>query len=326
MTVSSKAEAVACLSKNMSVLVTGGCGFIGSHLVESLVAQGSRVWVLDNLQGGKLENLQAVRDAVQVEIGDVRDVACVQHVVAQCRPRMVFHLAANASVPGSVEDPAYDFETNSVGTFVLLDVLRGQRERVRVVLASSGAVYGQPNAFPITEEFPESPISPYGASKTCAEMIARMFCHVYGQHVVIARIFNTYGPRMARFVVLDFLRKLQQDSAVLEVLGNGQQKRDFTFVTDTVQGLLLLAERGLIAEAYNLSSGSNISVTEVAHKLIAALGLADQTRITYTGSSWTGDAQRWEVAIGKLSRLGYMPAVDLEAGLERTIQWFRTQP
>lgn len=326
MSVSNHGEVVTGLPKNAPILVTGGCGFIGSHLVEALVAQGARVWVLDNLQAGKLENLLAVQDAVEIEIGDVRDAARVREIVGRCRPQVVFHLAANASVPGSVEDPAYDFETNSAGTFVLLDALRGQGERAKIVLASSGAVYGQPNSFPITEAYAQSPISPYGASKACAETIARMFCQVYGLPVVVARIFNTYGPRMARFVVLDFLRKLQQYPSVLEVLGDGQQKRDFTFVSDTVQGLLLLAERGVAAEAYNLSSGASVSVTEVAHKLIAALGLADQTRITYTGKSWTGDAQRWEVSIDKLSRLGYTPAVDLEGGLWKTIEWFRTQP
>lgn len=313
------------LCKDATVLVTGGCGFIGSHLVEALVTQGARVWVLDNLQAGKLENLQAVRDVVEVEICDVRDATRVREAVERHRPQVVFHLAANASVPGSVEDPAYDFETNSAGTFVLLDALRHQQEIARIVLASSGAVYGQPDAFPITETHTQNPISPYGASKTCAETTARMFCQVYGLPVTIARIFNTYGPRMARFVVLDFLRKLRQNPDVLEVLGDGQQKRDFTFVTDTVQGLLLLAERGLAAQAYNLSSGSSVSVTEVAHRLIAALGLTDRTHITYTGSSWTGDARRWEVSIGKLSQLGYMPAVALEDGLEKTIQWFRTQ-
>ncbi len=162
------------------MLVTGGCGFIGSHLVEALVARGARVWVLDNLQAGKLENLLAVQDAVEIEIGDVRDAARVREAVERCRPQIVFHLAANASVPGSVEDPAYDFETNSAGTFVLLDALRGQPERAKVVLASSGAVYGQPNSFPITEVYAQNPISPYGASKTCAETIARMVCQVYG--------------------------------------------------------------------------------------------------------------------------------------------------
>ncbi len=308
------------------VLVTGGCGFIGSHLVEQLVARGAAVWVLDNLQAGTPNNLNSVRNQVDLVIGDVRDSNCVNRVVALSRPAYVFHLAANASVPGSVEDPAYDFQTNSAGTFALFDALRSNGGSEKVILASSGAVYGQPQVFPIVEEHPEKPISPYGASKSCAETIARMFCQVYNLPVVTARIFNTYGPRMARFVVLDFLRKLQHNPNVLEVLGNGQQMRDFTFVTDTVQGLLLLAERGLVAEPYNLSSGCSVSVTDVAQMLIAALGLTGQTRITYTGSSWPGDAQRWVVSIEKLSRLGYLPAVDLENGLAKTIQWYQTQP
>jgi UDP-glucose 4-epimerase len=308
------------------VLVSGGCGFIGSHLVEHLVARGAAVWVLDNLQAGTPNNLTAVRNQVELVIGDVRDPNCVKRVVGLSRPAYVFHLAANASVPGSVEDPAYDFETNSAGTFALFDALREYGRSEKVILASSGAVYGQPQIFPITEEQPWDPISPYGASKVCAETIARMFFRVYGLPVASARIFNTYGPRMARFVMLDFLRKLRHNPNALEILGNGQQTRDFTFVTDTVQGLLLLAERGLMAEAYNLSSGCSVSVTEVAQMLIGALGLTGETRITYTGNSWTGDAQRWVVSIEKISRLGYLPAVDLKNGLEKTIQWYQTQP
>ncbi len=312
--------------KDRRVLVTGGCGFIGSHLVEELVARGAVVWVLDNLQAGNPDNLNSVRNQIDLVIGDVRDPVCVKRIVGLSRPAYVFHLAANASVPGSVNDPAYDFETNSAGTFALFNALREYGLSERVILASSGAVYGQPQVFPIVEELPWAPISPYGASKVCAETTAGMFKRVYGLPVVTARIFNTYGPRMARFVVLDFLRKLRHNPQVLEVLGNGQQMRDFTFVTDTVQGLLLLAERGLTAEAYNLSSGYSVSVTEVAQMLIAALGLTGETRITYTGSSWVGDAQRWVVSIEKIGRLGYMPAVNLECGLAKTIQWYQSQP
>lgn len=312
--------------RGVRILVTGGCGFIGSHLVECLVARGAAVWVLDNLQSGTLANVAAVRDQIELMIGDVRDAKCVKRALGSSRPAFTFHLAANASVPGSVQDPAYDFETNCAGAFVLLDALRGFACSEKIVLASSGAVYGQPRILPIVEEHPTDPISPYGASKVCAETIARMFCRVYGMPIVIVRIFNTYGPRMARFVVLDFLHKLRHNPAVLEVLGDGQQIRDFAFVSDTVQGLLLLAECGLTAEAYNLSSGRSVSVTDLAHRLITALGLRDQTRITYTGSSWPGDAQRWEVSIAKLGLLGYRPTVDLDDGLQRTIQWFQTQP
>lgn len=306
-----------------SVLVTGGCGFIGSHLVEALVAQEAHVWVLDNLQAGKTENVIGVRDSVNLVLGDVRDRDCVRNIVALSHPLYVFHLAANASVPGSVENPTYDFETNSAGTFALFDALRETHERARVILASSGAVYGQPGVFPITESHAVNPISPYGASKACAEMTARMFCAVYDVPVVVARIFNTYGPRMARFVVLDFLRKLHHNPDMLEILGDGKQKRDFTYIADTVQGLLLLAERGAVAEAYNLSSGYSTSVTEVAQMLISALGLEGRTQINYTGSSWRGDAQRWEVAIEKMVGLGYVPRVSLVKGLSNTMHWFQ---
>jgi UDP-glucose 4-epimerase len=316
-------DRVAGILSGERVLVTGGCGFIGSHLVDVLVAQGACVWVLDNLKAGSLANLRAARDAVNIEIGDIRDVSRVRDVVSRCRPEIVFHLAANASVPGSVEDPVYDFETNSGGTFALLSALREIGVCKKVILASSGAVYGQPRTFPITEETLVDPISPYGASKAGAEITSRIFFRIFGMPVVIARVFNTYGPRMARFVILDFLRKLHRDPSTLEILGDGNQKRDLIYVSDTVRGLVLLAEHGVPVEAYNISSGSSLSVTEVAHRLISALGLAGQTRITYSDSSWPGDAQRWEVSNDKIRTLGFTPEVPLTEGLWRTIQWFQ---
>lgn len=306
-------------------LVTGGCGFIGSHLVEALVASGAQVHVLDNLTAGLQSNLLLVHDSVEIEVGDVRNAACVRAVLERCQPDYIFHLAANASVPGSVRDPAYDFETNSGGTFNVLSEVRALDRCKAVVLASSGAVYGQPNAFPISEQAAIDPISPYGSSKAGAELTARTCFRVYGTPVVIARIFNAYGPRMARFVLLDFLQKLQHDPTVLEILGDGQQTRDFTYVSDTVKGLMLLALKGCPAEAYNLSSGHSVTVTELGQRLIAHLGLTECTRITYTGASWPGDAHRWEVSIDKIAQLGYMPSVDLQTGLARTIDWFRSR-
>lgn len=304
----------------MPVLVTGGAGFIGSHLIESLTAEGAKVVVLDNLRDGLAASLEG--STAELVLGDVRHTADVTAVVGRVQPRIVFHLAANASVPGSVAEPAYDFETNSSGTFVLLEVLRKTACCERFVLASSGAVYGQPNEFPIREATQLRPISPYGASKVNAEVTARMFWDVYGVPTITARLFNTYGPRMARFVVLDFLRKLQKNRDELEILGDGRQVRDFTFVSDTVQGLRLLVESGEPGEAYNLSSGKSHSVTDLARLMLEEMGLAGRTRLRFTGASWAGDALRWEVDITRLAAIGYRPRVALGPGLRMTFEWF----
>lgn len=306
---------------DVPVLVTGGAGFIGSHLVESLVRSKANVTVLDNLSAGSLDNLRDVESSISVVVADVRSAADLGMAIREARPKIVFHLAANASVPGSVDDPQNDFEANALGTFNLLEQLRQAGCCERVVLASSGAVYGQPEVFPISESTALKPISPYGASKLSAETAARMFCDVYQVGTVVARLFNTYGPRMARFVVLDFLRKLRKNPLELEVLGDGEQIRDFTYVADTVAGLKLLAEHGKAGEAYNVSSGTSHSITCLANELLSLLDL-QRTGIHYTGKSWKGDAVRWDVCIDKLASLGYMPAFGLQEGLRQTVQWF----
>ena len=314
------------LYENAPILVTGGAGFIGSHLVESLVALGARVTVVDNLRDGHRANLVAAFEAgAQLVEADVRDADAIRKVVREVGPRFVFHLAANASVPGSVQNPAYDFETNGAGTFVLLDALRETGGCQKIVIASSGAVYGEPKSFPIREDDPLLPISPYGASKANSEVSGRMFGRVYGLPVVMARLFNTYGPRMARFVILDFLNKLEANPRHLEILGNGQQVRDFTFVSDTVAGLLLLGEKGQLGEAYNVSSGTSHSVRELAAHLLDELNFEHETQLSFTGQSWVGDAQHWEVSIEKIAELGYQAHVPVSEGLRPTINWWRTQ-
>ena len=153
-------------------------------------------------------------------------------------------------------------------------------------------------------------------------MVARAYQHSYGQPIVVARLFNTYGPGMERFVLLDFLHKLQANPQQLEILGTGEQQRDFAYVTDVCRALLLLGTAGGVGEAYNVSSGESVTITALAQRLLVLLGLAGQTELTYTGQSWAGDAQRWEVAIDKLKALGFQPAVSLDAGLQRTMAWF----
>lgn len=298
------------------VLVTGGAGFLGSHLVERLTSLGAAVTVADNLRTGTRDNLDVVEDRIRFVEADVRDREATELLMGDIAPTVVFHLAANPSVPASVADPVYDYETNAGGTFNVLNAARLADGCEKVVILSSGAVYGEPESVPIRESDPPRPISPYGASKLHAEISAALFQNVYCVPAVCARLFNVYGPRMGRFVVRDLLTKLKRDPDRLEVLGSGAQVREFTYVSDAVDGLLLLAERGRPGETYNLSSGEPITILDLARLLASTLGLDGRTEIVCTGESWPGDAHRWEVCIDKIAALGFHPRVTLREGLK----------
>jgi UDP-glucose 4-epimerase len=306
---------------NTSVIVTGGAGFIGSHLVDVLASHGANVSVIDNLQSGKWSNLSHVT-GISCITADVNARDQMDAIIKDANPEYVFHFAANASVPGSVENPDYDFDANAVGTYNIFRACRGLKSLKKVVLASSAAVYGEPAELPIRETTALRPISPYGFSKLSSEHV--MSCHhsVYGVPGVAARIFNAYGPRMARFVMLDFLRKLGHNPNVLSVLGSGQQVREFTYVRDAVSAFLHLAVCGESGQAYNVSGGAPMSILDLAGRIIAARGLSGTCKIETTGASWIGDAQRWTTDTTRLLELGFTTEWDIDRGLAETISWF----
>ncbi len=319
-------QSAACAEwyRHRRVLVTGGAGFIGSHLVDSLVSAGAIVRVLDSLADGTLDNLAESSAHIEFIKGDLLDAEGLKD--AMDGVKIVFHLAANASVPRSVRDPQHDFHCNAVGTLNLLQVMRTASVRACVV-TSSGAVYGQPSHFPITEVHPLRPISPYGASKVAVEALCEAFHASFGIPVWIARVFNTYGPRQPRFVMYDFYRKLRTDPTQLEILGDGTQVRDYCYVDDTVDALLRLGQLndGPCA-AYNVSAGHSYTVVAVAQALISIMGLK-HVQFNFTGNSWAGDAKRWEVSIDKLvQHTGYRPQYDLAHGLTRFAEWFDLHP
>jgi UDP-glucose 4-epimerase len=316
-------ESLVRAYRGRSVLVTGGAGFIGSHLVDALLGLGANVSVVDNLTTKSWLNLSAQERRYIRFGGDVRSRDDVDRFIVEAEPSIIFHLAANASVPISVEDPSLDFTSNALGTFNVLDSVRRLSPKTRVIFASSAAVYGEPGRERITEATALAPISPYGASKLCGEVECRLYAQIFSIDAVIGRIFNSYGPRMPRFVVLDFLRKLDRRTDVLEILGSGGQTRDFTYVGDTVAGLLVLGERGKRGEAYNIASGVSHSVTELAHHLLEIVGLKAKTALAFTGGSWAGDAQYWAVNISKLQELGFSPRYSLGQGLTHVVEWYR---
>jgi len=298
-------------------LVTGGAGFVPSHIVDLLVERGAKVTVLDNLQAGREENLEGVRSRITFLRGDVRDRDTARKAVAG--QAYVFHLAANASVPGSVRDPRYDFETNSLGTFNVLEAAR-EAGVGRVVYASSAAVYGPPEYVPTDERHRLQPTSFYGISKLNGEQLGIMFHRMYDLGFSAVRIFNTYGPRQPRYVLADLIRKLLRNPRELEVLGTGRQVRDYAFATDTAGAFLAVAASDeLNGEACNIAGGNPVSIRELVAILLEVMDLPD-CQVRYTGQSWKGDIDHLEADITKIRRAGYAPRVTLKEGIRRTIE------
>lgn len=297
-----------------NVLVTGGAGFVGSYLVESVLKLGCRVTVLDNFADAPSSNLAAFERELELVRADVRD----ERWPEQIGPiDTIFHLAANASVPRSAEQPVYDATVNIVGT---INALRLARERnARFFLASSGAVYGEPVSPPMREDHPLEPISPYGASKLGAEQYVELYKRLYGVSATIIRFFNMYGPRQRRFVVYDFARKILAPGDEVVILGDGRQIRSQLYVEDAIRAVLTVARHGE-APVYNVGSARNLTVTEIMAKMLDAFGT--DKKLTTSQSSWHGDVQRLVPDVSALQTLGWREEITYEQGLLHFKEWF----
>lgn len=306
---------------NKKVLVTGGAGFIGSHLVDALVKKEAKVTVVDNLVSGCLSNLELAKNKIIYKNIDIRDKEKISKVMQG--QEIIFHLAANADVPYSVEHPQEDFEVNVIGGYnVLQNSLKNNVEKI--IFASSAAVYGNPKYVPVDEKHPTIPISPYGASKLAIERLGYSYYETYGLPFVTMRIFNTYGERQPRYVMYDLLKKLYKNNLKLEVLGTGNQRRDYSYVSDTVTAFILAAENdNSIGQAYNIAGGKTVSVKELVGMLIKILKY-EKTDIYYTQKSWAGDINVLSADINRIKKeLKFTPKVSLDEGLKRLHMWLK---
>ena len=303
------------------ILVTGGAGFVGSHLVERLVRIGARVTVVDNLSSGKLDNLAECAESIDFFELDLLD-SRFHTLVSKKRFDIIYHLAANAYVPPSVKDPAFDYRSNLQTTFELLECVRQNRLNPVFIYASSAAVYGAPSKMPIQETDLCVPISPYGVSKLASERYMAVYSRCYGLRGASVRFFSLYGPRQQKQVVFDFIKKLHQDPTRLMMLGDGSQIRDLLFVKDAVEALLRVTYRGkLEGEVYNVASGQTYTTRDLARAIESILGI--QPAHEFSGSVRLGDPDRWEADISHLESLGWQPEISLESGLTRTVEWYQ---
>jgi UDP-glucose 4-epimerase len=303
-------------------LVTGGAGFIGSHLVERLVDLGTDVTVVDDLSTGRLENLRGVMSRIDLDARPLGALLNEPTLLLDCD--VIFHLAANAYIPPSVEDPAYDYGLNLDTTFQLLEVLRRAERRPRLVNTSSAAVYGDPQRLPIRESDPTVPISPYGVSKLAAERYVAVYSQLYGIPASSVRLFSVYGPRQRKQVVYDLVDRLAGDPSRLEVIGDGTQVRDFAYVDDVAAAMDLVSQQAPAkGEVFNVASGSTHSIAQLVSAICAAMELDPE--ITYTGKVRPGDAERWSVDTTALAALDYEPGTSLVEGLRATWDWYRAE-
>lgn len=308
--------------ESKKVLVTGGAGFIGSHLVNALLEKGASVTVIDNLSGGLRGN---VDKGAKFIYGDIRDSKIIQECLKNID--VVYHLAADATTKESSmgwRDPVHEMRVNAEGTLNIFRSIADLDLNVRVVYTSSAAVYGEPQYIPVDEEHPTNPVSPYGISKLSGEKYAFAYFKEFGIKSISARIFNTYGPRQPRYVTFDLLKKLQVNQNRLEVLGKGNTIRDYSYVSDTVNALLLLMEKGNWGETYNVAGNNPISIKDLVDLILSELNLIGRTKVLFTGKSWKGDITRMIADTTKLKKLGFQPKISLEKGIEKTIEWFFT--
>ena len=307
-------------------LVTGGAGFIGSHLVERLLADGHRVRVLDNFSTGSRANLEFARGNRRLEVirGDLVNLKTVERAVRDAA--VVFHQAAMRSVPRSVADPLGANASNVTGTLHVLYAAGRQRKKPRVVYASSSSVYGERPDLPKREEQPTAPISPYAASKVAGELYAAVWSRIFGVETVGLRYFNVFGPRqdpkseyaavIPRFILWGLQKK------PLLVHGDGTQSRDFTYIDNVVSANLLAAKADTAAsgKSYNVGCGSRSSLLEIIAALERMFGRPLERRHL---PRRVGDVPHTLADISGAKRdFGYQPLVEFEEGLRRTVEFF----
>lgn len=309
----------------MRILVTGGAGFIGSHLVEALIAGGHEVVVLDNFSTGKIDNLENVISSPSLRVlkADLRHGDSIDEALEGVET--VFHLAANPEV--RVGDPSVHFEHNIKATFNLLEAMR-RRDVREIVFASSSTVYGEAGVIPTPEDYgPVKPISVYGASKLACEALISSYVHTYDFRGIALRYANVVGPRSEKGVVVDLIRKLVANPKVLRVLGDGTQRKSYIWIEDAIQATITAWVSGSQGfEAYNVGSLDSIPVSRVAEIVVEEGGLRN-TEIVYTGGvkggrGWVGDVKNMHLSVDKLLGLGWRPRYGSEEAVRLAARYF----
>jgi len=313
------------LDKIGTTLVTGGAGFIGSHIVERLISVGYETKVVDNLTAGRISNLSFCKEneKLSFEKMDLNDPIDFKKLLENVKT--VFHLAADPEVRTGFDHPEKSFRENIQATFNLLEQFR-KCDVEQILFTSTSTVYGEPNLIPTPENYgPCIPISPYGASKLAGEALISSYCHTYGINALIFRLANIVGSRSTHGVILDFINKLKGDNKRLEILGDGKQSKSYLHVRECVDAMLIcLTKVNNKIEIFNVGNEDEIDVMSIGKIVCNRMNLENVEFVTSGGMSdgrgWIGDVKKMNLDISKLIKTGWSPHLSSSEAIDLTVK------
>lgn len=304
---------------NQRILVTGGAGFIGSHLVDALIARGEEVLVLDDLSSGKREYINSKAHFIEVDIRKPE----VQKAVREFQPEVIFHLAAQKSVPESLKHPAKDAQINLVGLCNILEAIPGSGLQKFIFISTGGAMYGDNAALPAAETEPANPSSPYGISKYASERYLEVWSHLHNFKATVLRLANVFGPRQDPYGeagVIAIFAKRAVEKQPMRVFGTGEHTRDYVYVSDVVQAFLKALD-GEALGTFNIGSGKETSVLDIISSLSKVVG--SELSID-SKQEVVGEMARSSLNADKANTaLSWQPKVSLQEGIQKTYEWFK---
>lgn len=307
----------------MKALVAGGAGFIGSHLIDALLAEGDEVICIDNFFIGTKENIRHLKEEPRFKFyeQDLCNFDKVLKIFDEEKPDHVFHLAANSDIQASASDPLIEYQNTYSTTFVLLECMR--RTRVKnFFFSSTSAVYGEQMEIKLSEEtVPLKPISYYGGAKLGAEAIISAFAYMNDLHVLIFRFPNVIGPRLTHGVIFDFMKRLKEDPTHLCILGDGQQCKPYIYVLDLVDAIMRFKDAPVGVTLYNVGVEGQTSVTRIAEIVCEKMGLAG-IPFQYTGGKggWKGDVPKFTYNLSKIHQAGWAANMTSDEAVAKTVE------
>ena len=308
----------------MQILVTGGAGFIGSHLVDALLNDGHNVTVIDNLSLGRKSNIQHNLDNKNFAFveGDILDDELFLSLFENNKFDIVFHLAANSDIARSHANPSIDLNMTFMTTFKVLEAMRKYNVK-KLMFASTSAIYGDAKGLEVKEDFgPLLPTSHYGACKLASEGVIASFCENYGIQAFITRFPNVCGERTTHGILHDFVKKLKKNPSELEVLGNGKQAKPYLYVKDLVDAILFVVNNtDEKINFYNLGVEGNTPVYKIAQMVIASMGLNATIRYTGGDRGWVGDVPQFRYNLDKIHNLGWKAALSSDEAVQKAIDY-----